>query len=271
MGSRIHVLELQGELFFGTADNLIGQVERLPADCRYLVLDFRRLHQIDASGAHALEVIGQRAERRGMTVCLGHLRMDEPRGRYLHALGLDRVVPRERWFADLDRALEWAEDGLLEGAAVARPQAGETPLSEMSLFHGLTAEELATVEPHLERIELGDGDTVCLEGDPGDRLYLIALGNVSIKVKLDSETRARRLATFSQGVMFGEMALLEGKPRSADAYAKGERVVLHALSVEAFERILAADPHLGLRLQRNMSRELAARLRATSTALRALE
>jgi CRP-like cAMP-binding protein len=94
---------------------------------------------------------------------------------------------------------------------------------------------------------------------------------VSIKVKLDSASRARRLATFSQGVMFGEMALLEGKPRSADAYAKGDSVVLYSLTIEAFERILIADPFLGLRLQRNISRELAARLRATSTALRVLE
>jgi len=271
VASRIHVLELQGELFFGTADRLQAEIEKLAPECRYLILDFRRLHQIDASGARALDVIGHRAERRGFTVCLSHLRVDEPRGRYLRALGLDRVVPTERWFADLDRALEWAEDGLLASEGFERSEATETPFSQMALFHGLTAEELGRVEPYLQRIELVDGDTVCLEGDPGDRLYLIARGNVSIKVKLDSASRARRLATFSQGVMFGEMALLEGKPRSADAYAKGDSVVLYSLTIEAFERILVADPFLGLRLQRNISRELAARLRATSTALRVLE
>jgi anti-anti-sigma regulatory factor len=136
VASRIHVLELQGELFFGTADRLQAEIEKLGSECRYLILDFRRLHQIDASGARALDVIGHRAERRGFTVCLSHLRVDEPRGRYLRALGLDRVVPTERWFADLDRALEWAEDGLLASEGFERSEATETPFSQMALFHG---------------------------------------------------------------------------------------------------------------------------------------
>ncbi len=94
---------------------------------------------------------------------------------------------------------------------------------------------------------------------------------MSIKVRLDRDARARRLATFTPGVMFGEMALLEGKRRSADAFAKGERVVLWALTHERFHAIEREDPHLGTRIHQNLARELAARLRATSDALRALE
>ena len=55
---------------------------------------------------------------------------------------------------------------------------------------------------------------------------MIAKGTVSIKLKLADDERAKRLATYTAGVMFGEMALLEGQRRSADAFAKGDTVVL---------------------------------------------
>src|SRR5690606_2020975 len=96
-------------------------------------------------------------------------------------------------------------------------------------------------------------------------------GAVSIKTRAGSEARAHRLATYAPGVMFGEMALLAGMRRSADAYAKGDRVVLYALSVERLEEIVRSDPVAGWRLHRNIARELADRVRSTTEALRALE
>lgn len=267
---RIRILELEGELFFGTADRLQSQMDELPEESRIAILDFRRVNQIDATGARILEVIAQRAARRDVRVVLSHVREDEPRGRYLKALGLDRAVPPQRWFPDLDRALEWAEDQML---ARARFDAGreEIPPSSMSLFDGLSTDQMARVAAVLERTELHGGDVVFLEGDEGDQLYLIAQGAVSIKIRLDNDKHARRLATFTTGVMFGEMALLESQRRSADAFAKGDRVVLYALSAASLRGLTEEDPFLGLAIQRNISRELAARLRATSGALRALE
>lgn len=271
VAARVRILELQGELFFGTADNLQSQVERMPGDVRYVVLDFRRVHQIDASGARVLQVIGHRAGARGIRLALSDVRVDERRGRYLQALGLEATIPRERWFTDLDRALEWAEDELLGGARFNQAAEGEIPLARMSLFDGLSAGEVERVAHAFERRELAGGEPVFLEGDHGDRFYLIARGSVSIKVRIRGDVRARRLATFAPGVIFGEMALLEGKDRSADAFAKGERVVLYSLSAAGFEEILREDPLLGSRVLRNLSRELASRLRATTAAMRALE
>lgn len=271
VASRVRILELQGELFFGTADNLQSQVERMPADVRFVILDFRRVHQIDASGARVLQVIGQRAGVRGIQLALSDVRVDERRGRYLQALGLEATVPPERWFADLDRALEWAEDELLGRSRFNEAAQGEMPLARMSLFEGLSAGEVERMSHAFERRELAGGEPIFLEGEHGDRFYLIARGSVSIKVRLEGEVRARRLATFTPGVIFGEMALLEGKDRSADAFAKGERVVLYSLSAARFEEIVRQDPLLGSRVLRNLSRELAARLRATTEAMRALE
>ena len=269
LGRQIRIFELEGAIFFGTADRLQVEVENLPHDIRYVILDFRRVTEIDASGAKALETICLTAARRGIQVLLSHLREDEGHGRYLRVLGIASVVDAKCWFPDLDRALERTEDLLLGRERFDDTQ--ELAPQEMSLFAGLDGEEMAVLMTLLERKELAHGDTVFNEGDVGDCLYLIARGAVSIKLQLTDENRARRLATFAPGVFFGEMAMLEGERRSADAFAKGERVVLYTLSAERLTQILQQRPQLGIKLYHNLSRELAVRLRVTSGALRALE
>jgi sulfate permease, SulP family len=269
LSKHIRILELQGELFFGTADALQREVENLPADTRYVILDFRRVHQVDATGARVLALIGQLATRRRMEVLLTEVREDEPRGRYFTSIGIAAAIPPEQWFPDLDRALEWAEDRLLERARFE--DGPELALREMPLFSNLTPEELKTLSGSLERHELGHGDVVFNEGDPGDRMFVIARGAVSIKVRLEDESRARRLATFTPGVFFGEMSLLEGHPRTADAFAKGERVILYSLRGDAFTALVRYHPQLGLKIYESLTRELAGRLRVTTGALRALE
>jgi sulfate permease, SulP family len=269
LSKHIRILELQGELFFGTADALQREVENLPADTRFVILDFRRVHQVDATGARVLALIGQLATRRRMEVLLTEVREDEPRGRYFTSIGIAGAIPPEQWFPDLDRALEWAEDRLLERERFE--DGAELAPGDMPLFTDLTSGELKTLSGLLERQELGHGDVVFNEGDAGDRMFVIARGAVSIKVRLEDESRARRLATFTPGVFFGEMSLLEGHPRTADAFAKGERVVLYSLSREAFTALVGNQPQLGLKIYEALTRELAGRLRVTTGALRALE
>ena len=269
LARQIRILELEGIIFFGTADRLQSEVENLPHEARYLILDFRHVTEMDASGARALETIGQTAARRNLRVLLSHVRPGEGHGRYLQALGVDAVMTKEHWFSDLDRALEWTEDRLLERARFE--DAPELQPREMAVFDGFDAAEMAIIETLLQRQELVNGDVIFREGDAGDRMYLIARGAVSIKVQIAGESRARRLATFVPGVFFGEMAMLEGERRSADAFAKGERVTLYSIDAEALLHIGHDHPQLGAKLYRNLGRELAARLRITSGALRALE
>jgi SulP family sulfate permease len=268
-GRCIRIFELEGAIFFGTADQLQTDIENLPDDVRYVILDFRRVTEIDASGARAIETISHTLARRNMRLLLSHLQADEGHGRYLRALGTAAVIHPGCWFADLDRALEWMEDSLLERDRFE--DGPELRPDDMALFAGLDAGEMAVLRAALCRHELKHGDAVFSEGDPGDRIYLIARGSVSIKLQLAGENRARRLATFVPGVFFGEMAILEGGKRSADAFAKGEQVVLYALAAQDLARIVRDHPPLGARLYRNLGVELAARLRVTSGALRALE
>ncbi len=265
----ISILELEGTLFFGTTDRLQTLVENLPEETRFVILDFRMVTGIDASGARSLETMGHMAMSRGMRILLSHVREDDSHGRYLRALGIDAVVGSAHWFADLDRALEWAEDALLDRERFE--DAPEIDPRDMALFSGLGADEMTTVCAVLERREFAHRDVIFNEGDEDDSVYLIARGSVSIKLQLGDDTRARRLATFMPGVFFGEMAMIEGQRRSADAFANGERVVLYSLSAQGLAQIVQQNPQLGIKLYKNLSLELATRLRVTSSALRALE
>lgn len=80
---RIVVLELEGAVFFGSAERLADEAEAIPADSRCLVLDVRRVSSIDDSGAMTIALLRRRLARRGIALLLAHV---EPQGDRHHRL-----------------------------------------------------------------------------------------------------------------------------------------------------------------------------------------
>jgi CRP-like cAMP-binding protein len=165
----------------------------------------------------------------------------------------------------VDRALEAAEVGLLAGDTDSA-RGEEIPLESSSFFAGFAREDCDRVRPHLLRPELAAGEVLFREGEPGDRLYVLTRGSVTIFAGTGREQP--RIGTFEPGVIFGEMAMLDGAARSATAVADQAAVAV-SLSAAAVTQILAEDPDLGGRLLLNIGRHLANRLRLTTDALRA--
>lgn len=145
-------------------------------------------------------------------------------------------------------------------ARVMVSRCGVHSVSRAALFDGLDGDELEYLYSILTREDLARGSLIFSEGDPGDRLFVIVKGEVSIKLKIPGTQRARRLATFGPGMAFGEMALVEGKPRSADAYAKRD-VTLYSMSLAQLESLQQNYPFIALKIRSNITRQLAARLR----------
>jgi glutaminase len=263
LGRAIAVFELQGELFFGSTELLYRRVMAEVDDVAYVVLDFRRVTALDHAARTVLDGLQRALYESGRTLLTAH-------GERSGGEGSSQYSPRwTRRFVDVDSALEWCEDELLNGAGAV---AAEPPaaLAAQELLQGLSAEEVAEVAAVSTRREVAAGETIFHEGDAADSLYFLVTGSVSVLLPLPGTGRARRLATLGAGVAFGEMALLDEGRRSADVVADRDCVLVE-LTTTAFAELGRRLPHLGRTLFSNLARNLSRRLRAANHQVRALE
>jgi signal transduction histidine kinase len=133
-------------------------------------------------------------------------------------------------------------------------------LSENRLFEGIEPDLLKQIRKQVDVLEFKSGEVVFHEGDPGDSLYLVGEGSVKIS-KEDRGGREQILDYIKPGNFFGEMALLEGKPRSAMATA-AEPTLLGAVKEETFQHLLELAPS---RLHMNFLRSISERLRSVNS------
>lgn len=261
----IEVIELEGALFFGSAERLAREVDAVDAATRFVVLDLRAVSTIDASGAMLLQQLSTALPRRGQRLMVSGLTEHSPRARSLRAFGCFRESPRDDWFADTDRAVEAAELQLLREWG-HEPGDAVHSLEASILFRGLTSRQATTVRQHLLQRHLSGGEALFREGDPADGLYVLTRGSITVVAGRAMGHGGQRFASFSAGVMLGETAMLDGGSRSADATADTEAEV-YQLTLRGLEAIAAEEPALAAQLYRNMAVHLAERLRQ-ATALR---
>ncbi len=106
---------------------------------------------------------------------------------------------------------------------------------------------------------LGNHEIIFREGDPGKHMYVILDGGVEIR-KRTGEKSSRTMITLKKGDIFGEMAVVEGKPRSATAIAATDCRLLR-LDEEAFYDLVFKNPDFAVK----MIKTLSSRLRSADT------
>ncbi len=207
-----------------------------------------------------------RAAGARLVVC-GH-EVHHQTGSMLADHDLDVAIGTEHLFDDLDHALEWCESHVLASQALAHAaQARELARHELDLCRGLTPDESALVQDSLVLATYQDREAVFTEGEPGDALYVIARGSASVRLHAGEHPGPGiRLMSFSVGTLFGEMAILDREPRSATVVADGP-LACYRLSHDAFERLVAAHPRIGMVLLANIGRELSFRMRRANRTL----
>jgi sulfate permease, SulP family len=265
---RITLLELEGALFFGSADRIAELADNLDPCCDTLVLDFRRVSLIDASGAVVLTQVGRRLRDRGMQLLLSGVSVDNRHGRMLRQFAGDEFAALHG-AADIDQAVEAAELRLLARAGF-EPLHEAVPIEQVGLMDGLDAAQRARLSACLQRRRLVSGECLFRQGDPGDRLYVITAGSINVfsGAVASGDALPQRFVSLSPGMMLGETAMLDGGGRSGDAVAFGETEV-HALDDQTLQRLGAEDPLLRAQLYRNIALHLSQRLRAAAWAWRA--
>ncbi len=122
------------------------------------------------------------------------------------------------------------------------------------LFHNCDDESLAAIAGTLRLRRFRRGEVIFHEGDPGDSLQVISSGSVKI-VLASSEGDEAIIATLHEGDFFGELALLDGQPRSATAIAV-EPSETWTLPRDGFRALLDGRPGLRDALLSALSHEL---------------
>jgi CRP/FNR family transcriptional regulator, cyclic AMP receptor protein len=135
-------------------------------------------------------------------------------------------------------------------------------LRSVPLFSSLDSKATAELGKYLTIHDYPRSAPIFRTGDPGDAMYLIDVGKVRISIT-DADGAAVTLAELSAGDFFGEMAMLDGQGRSANAIAI-EDARLAKLTREDFLSFMRSDPRLTLELLT----ALTARLRRTDDLLR---
>ncbi|HXQ69489.1 MAG TPA: DUF1003 domain-containing protein [Pyrinomonadaceae bacterium] len=131
-------------------------------------------------------------------------------------------------------------------------------LSHVSLFKRLEADELERLAMRVDHVTFAPDETIFLENDKGDALYVVDSGSVRIWV-LDDDATPVTLAELKDGDFFGELAVLDRGPRSSNATAISD-TVLHRLSSDDFQGFLIQHPEASI----DVICEIGARMRQTN-------
>ena len=267
-GRSIVVMELQSALFFGSGETLAKEIEAASqTETRTVILDLRRLTEIDTTGAQVLTEIKNNLERAKKNLLIAVTANSRPALR-LRDFGITAALP-DKVFPDVDRAIEWAEDDLLKKEMPASAPGEEIPFEKIGLLANFVPAETSALKQKFRRESYAPGKIIFSEGDPGDEVFLIAKGAASVFIKQPSGGDIR-LATFATGTVFGELALLDEGKRSASVIANDE-LVCYGLSKTNFAALAREAPAVAIKLVSALGRELSTRLRTANCTIHQLE
>jgi CRP/FNR family cyclic AMP-dependent transcriptional regulator len=125
---------------------------------------------------------------------------------------------------------------------------------------GLSAAEMKLLATFSSEERFRAGSMIFREGEKGDKLYIVLDGRVRIS-KFIPGVGEEALAVLDRGDFFGEMALIDDKPRSADAKAHDGDATVLSIDRATLNEILSMDPHASLQFLNLLCRMISRRLR----------
>ena len=274
-GQSAVIFELQGSLFFGTAQRLYRTVEPELATTNYLILDLQRVQSVDITAAHVLDQIHDVLAERQVPLLISNVRDCLPNGRnlreFLELAGLRQDDGTTYYLPTLEAAIEWVEARLLGERQNA--DADDQPpleLHEIELFKGSKPDTLVDLEACLEKRSWKAGETIFCFGDPSNDLFLIRKGEVKIVGSVGRGGAVKHIATYGRGDFVGGQGFLDNRPRGNDAVAIRD-CDMYVLSLEKFNYLADQHKRIALILMTKLARMLSIRLRHTNQELTLLQ
>lgn len=266
-GDDIRIFVLQGFIFFGMADRLYRTVlqSAFPAarKARFVVLDLRLVHGVDASAIDSFKKISFSTRVAGAQLVITGMRPEQV------AEWEGRADPDLLWirhFAELDAGAEWCEMAVVNARRAAPAESGEVIRDWLRAEVGASAD---TLLQYLQRRTLAAGEVLCRQGQPADDMYFIESGRVAIELNV-AGAGVRRLRTLGPKTLLGEMGLYRSALRSADVVVE-EAAVFYQLNITAMREIEAAHPEAAARFHAMVVKAVADRLEFSNAMVAALQ
>jgi SulP family sulfate permease len=280
-GQRIAVIELEGPIFFGSAEGIRKEVLRLVANgTEYIVLDMKNVTDIDLTGIKILQTVITELEAEGKAIVIAQVEKERRslskapyQGAERRSLTQERrvwksfseanafeIIDESIFFPDVDLALENCEAQILGDLCLSKENLLNVFTPDIDLFSGFTVDQIDNIRPFFKKVIHEKGTLLMREGDTGDSLALLESGLVDVTISLSGTERRRRISSLTGGTFVGETALLDGKPRSATIEVIQD-VTCYVLGVSDFEQIKHTYPDIAYQLLTNISLLFASRLR----------
>ena len=122
------------------------------------------------------------------------------------------------------------------------------------LFSSLKDEELDAILNHSSKVNYPKNKIIFLEDEEGNELYMILKGSVKV-VRISESGEEITLAVLQKGDFFGEMSLLDGKPRSATVVSDEDSVLI-LFNKNNFEKVIEKYPRIALKLLKELTLRL---------------
>ena len=283
MGNEIYILQLQGFIFFGTANNLLKQVrQRVEATdlprLRFVVLDFRQVTGLDSTAMLSFTKMIQMAYTHRLFLVFTNPSVESDLPGQSNTIAKffaqlddaeqDETEKTVRIFPDLDIGLEWCENQMLLAVGV-NPNDDQESLRTQ--FQSLLpdATNLDNLLKYFERLDVGTGYYLMRQGDPPENLYFIESGQVTAQIEFPDRNPIR-LETMRGGRVVGEIGFYLKEPRTATVVTNAPSII-YRLSSQTLKRMEQDDPEAASTFHQGIIRLVSERLTHLINTVNALQ
>jgi len=271
LGKYVWIQRLQGFIFFGTANQFYESMKARVLDAEreallYVILDFRLVRGIDVSTVVDFAKLKQLATLHGIHMIFANVNPNVRDVLVNYGYGsLDSDVSSV--FDDLDHAMEWCENELLEKSDIPEPQrvSIKEQIESRPMMRML---DVALLSKYLQRIDVQVGEYIVQQNDNADAMYFIESGRVDIQLKTENG-KTLRLRSMRAGTIVGEVGFYLDRPRSASVIV-AESGIFYKLTRSALYQMNEEHPEAASSFHIFIAAVVAERLSATNHIVEAL-
>ena len=273
--NEILVIELQGSVFFGSADNLTVKLESYASkNIKYIILDMKRVERIDSTGCKVLCQSLDRIRDKRIEIIVSYLEDNFKVNKEFKDFGMYEKIGKSNFYDDTNIALEFCEDKILSELTNGKIESSDLSLNVLLGLGELDPESSLMIADYIERKIYRQGDFVFRQDEESDAVYFIAKGSAAVTARISSEGGktewTKQLQTLTFGTYFGLMALFGEKKRAEDVQAL-ENLVCYKLNIEKYNKLKETAPALAYAILNTISRTMSNSLKHAYRTIRELE